>query len=169
LAATLTATALAKEPPGRKEFRPPSRGLIEAWFTGKNAPPRKPNKAAERVREEEAEVRPTKVDETAANRAVEEAAYLRRLQVCTKLREVAVQTNDVDLERLVDQLEERVWNVYAQRTLNLSAGKANLESAGGPAEKKAAATASKRPSRRSESEATSDEPIIHAVPAEEKP
>src|SRR5207248_2447959 len=37
------------------------------------------------------------VDEAVAKRSREEAALLRRLQACDKLREIAIQTNDKDL------------------------------------------------------------------------
>src|SRR5207245_2565264 len=59
------------------------------------------------------------VDEAAQQRNREEAAYLRRLAVCDKLKQIAYQTNDEKLQRQAEQLDERVWEVYSQRIANL--------------------------------------------------
>jgi hypothetical protein len=67
------------------------------------------------------------VDEAAQQRNREEAAYLRRLAVCDKLKQIAYQTNDEKLQRQAEQLDERVWEVYSQRIANLPVGRADLE------------------------------------------
>ena len=55
-------------------------------------------------------------DTAAALRAQEEANFLRRLAVCTKLREMALQTGDESLEQLADELEKKAGTVYKART-----------------------------------------------------
>jgi hypothetical protein len=44
--------------------------------------------------------------------------YLRRLAVCAELKEIASRTNDLELERKIEQLEERAFAVYNLRTGN---------------------------------------------------
>lgn len=68
------------------------------------------------------------LDEAAAERGREEAALLRRLQACDKLKEMALRTNDNDLLRLAEQLEERAQKVYAHRTARLAGGAGSFES-----------------------------------------
>ena len=68
------------------------------------------------------------VDEAATKRSREEATLLRRLQACDKLREIAIQANDNDLLRRVEELEERAQTTYAQRTADLRGGTARFES-----------------------------------------
>lgn len=58
-------------------------------------------------------------DEAAAERKREQDTLLRRLAVCDKLTEIAVQTRDVDLQHVAEQLEERAQTAYAQRTAHL--------------------------------------------------
>jgi hypothetical protein len=55
-------------------------------------------------------------------RAREQAAWIRRQQVCLRLKELAEQANDPDLLRTAETLEQRSWNVYLQRTANLPTG-----------------------------------------------
>ncbi len=76
-----------------------------------------------------APVRPASlVDEAAAKRGQEEAALLRRLQACDKLREIAIQTKDDALLRRAEELEERAQATYAQRTDSLRGGAGSFES-----------------------------------------
>lgn len=60
--------------------------------------------------------KPRVVDEAVAERAQEEANLMRRLQVCDKLMEIAIRTNDTELLHRVEALEERAQTAYAQRT-----------------------------------------------------
>jgi hypothetical protein len=46
----------------------------------------------------------------------EKADWLRRVAVCDRLRAIAVQTNDEELARKADLLDQRIWEVYRQRT-----------------------------------------------------
>jgi hypothetical protein len=61
------------------------------------------------------------VDEAAAERAREESALLRRLEVCDKLMEIAVRTNDNDLMRKAEDLDRRARTAYSQHTAHLNA------------------------------------------------
>ena len=60
--------------------------------------------------------------------------------VCDKLAQVADNTNDEKLMHEVEELKERVWAIYQQRTANLSNGPATVEpdEARGPAGRKSA-------------------------------
>jgi hypothetical protein len=52
----------------------------------------------------------------------EKADWLRRVAVCDRLRAIAVQTNDEELARKADLLDQRIWEVYRQRTSGSPAG-----------------------------------------------
>jgi hypothetical protein len=68
------------------------------------------------------------VDEAVARRSREEAALLRRLRACDKLREIAIRCNDNGLLHRAEELEERAQATYAQRTAHLQANAAAFES-----------------------------------------
>lgn len=107
---------------------------LEALFGPKEAkpPPEKKTPAkpeAPAAKKPSAPAKPVAiVDEAATRRSREEANLLRRLLACDKLREIAIQTNDNDLLRRVDELEERVQTTYAQRTADLRGGTGSFES-----------------------------------------
>jgi hypothetical protein len=42
--------------------------------------------------------------------------WMRRQEVCDKLRQIALQTGDDDLRRKADALDQRAWDAYVQRT-----------------------------------------------------
>jgi hypothetical protein len=65
------------------------------------------------------ETEPSANDLAARRRALEEAALLRRDDVCDRLAEIAVQTNDAELANLAEQLKQRAWEVYTRRTAHL--------------------------------------------------
>src|SRR5260370_16767066 len=76
-----------------------------------------------------APVRPASlVDEAAAKRGQEEAALLRRLQACDKLREIAIQTKDDALLRRAEELEDRAHATYAHRTASLPSAAPTFQS-----------------------------------------
>lgn len=68
------------------------------------------------------------VEDVVAERNREEAALLRRLQACDKLKEIAIRTNDKDLLRRIEELEERAQTTYAQHTAHLQKGAGGFES-----------------------------------------
>ena len=71
---------------------------------------------------------PSPADEARGRRAREEADYFRRLEVCDQLREIAVRNEDHELLRRVDELTERAFNLYTQRTgARVPAGAAGLD------------------------------------------
>ncbi len=53
--------------------------------------------------------------------AREQAAFQRRVAVCDRLREIAIETNDTELDQLAQELNARAWAVYKQRTAKLEA------------------------------------------------
>jgi hypothetical protein len=57
-----------------------------------------------------------------ADRDREEKAYLRRIAVVDRLREIAIDTRDPDLLRQADQLEEKASALYQQRTGGMRGG-----------------------------------------------
>jgi hypothetical protein len=82
----------------------------------------------------------TVVDEAAAERAREEAILMRRLQVCDRLTEIAIRTNDTDLLHRAEALDERARTAYAQRTAYLRGSSATAESDGRVLERMASAS-----------------------------
>lgn len=72
----------------------------------KEAPPKKeePTKAAEPA---------PSVQEIQAKAKTD---LLRRQEICLRLREIAVQTGDEELNRKADQLDQRAFEIYLQRT-----------------------------------------------------
>ena len=80
-------------------------------------PQPKPKKTASAAKKAPQTVKPTPVvNEAAGDRAREEAALMRRLEVCDKLKEIALRTNDGELFRRAEVLDERARTTYAQRT-----------------------------------------------------
>jgi hypothetical protein len=49
----------------------------------------------------------------------EEAAYWRRVAVCDKLTDIALQTNDTELHDRAEQLQQRAFEVYMARVNGL--------------------------------------------------
>lgn len=59
---------------------------------------------------------PSPAEEARQRQARAEADFWRRVEVCDKLREVAVRKDDADMLRRVEELSERVYAVYLQRS-----------------------------------------------------
>jgi len=53
--------------------------------------------------------------------AREQAAFQRRVAVCDRLREIAIESNNTELDQLAQELNARAWAVYKQRTAKLEA------------------------------------------------
>lgn len=101
-------------------------GLLDYVF-GTAQRPSKPAPAAKsakpaKPKPEAAKAEPAKADEKPAASAAdrEQEAYLRRLAVCDRLREVADETKDEKLRQLADHLQDRAWELCVQRA-NLDA------------------------------------------------
>jgi hypothetical protein len=69
-----------------------------------------------------------------AIQAREERALWRRLDVCLDLREIADKKNDDALRERVDQLEQKAWEVYHQRTGTVGARTADAAALTRPAQ-----------------------------------
>lgn len=81
-------------------------------------PPERPKPPAPPSVQERAEKRAKET--AAALRAQEEANFLRRLAVCDRLRQLAVETGDDDLEKQADVLQAKAEIIYKQKTSNPS-------------------------------------------------
>ncbi len=100
------------------------------YFAGMNAStqpkpePAKPAKKKEAAKKpaEAAKPKPA-VDEAAVARVQEEATLMRRLEVCDKLKEIALRTNDNALFRKAEVLDEQARAAYAQRTATARGGR----------------------------------------------
>jgi hypothetical protein len=96
---------------------------------GKPVPPKPaPKPAPETAKTPPKPSKPAGGDAAVAERRREEAAFLRRLEVCDRLKEIAVRTNDTDLLRQAEQLSERAWATYSQHTAHLPGSAAVFES-----------------------------------------
>jgi hypothetical protein len=78
-------------------------------------PPAKSSKSKSEAKKPAPQPKPKALPETAKIQA-EQAALIRRLAVCDKLKEIALRTNDNDLLQRAEQLDARAWATYTQRT-----------------------------------------------------
>jgi hypothetical protein len=86
------------------------------WFTNLFQRPAAPAKAAP-AKKENTEVALEPLAPTAESRQRQARAdWLRRQEICLKLREIALATNDDDLARKADQLDQRAYDAYVQQT-----------------------------------------------------
>jgi len=85
---------------------------------------------------------PAQTETAAAIRRLEEAKLHRRQEVCQRLREIALETNDSGLEQIAEELDARAFKVYMDRTAHLPGG-SDAESPG-PGKKDPTSTASVR-------------------------
>jgi hypothetical protein len=105
---------------------------LAGWFGSKEPtverkPAPKPEVAA--AKKPSPPIKPVSiVDGAVARRSREEAALLRRLRACDKLKEIAIRTNDNSLLRRAEELEERAQTTYAQRTAHLQSNTDAFES-----------------------------------------
>lgn len=121
--------AADREGRGRAQKTPPEKeskwGWVNPanWFGSKEKPKEKAadakrGKAGKKdaAAGEDLAPLPTPADEARGRRNREEADLLRRLAVCDQLREVALRNDDHTLLQRVDELADRVFVVYTQRT-----------------------------------------------------
>lgn len=104
-----------------------SPGLLDRWFGKKEKPAPKPAPKPEKD-EPKKPVAAKPADDSAAERQREQDVLLRRLKVCDKLAEIALQTRDEELQRMAEQLDERARTAYSQRVSHLPCSSANFES-----------------------------------------
>jgi hypothetical protein len=62
------------------------------------------------------------VESAAARQAREKADFLRRIAVCDKLKDIAFQSNDGELLRKADQLDQRALAIYQQHSGQAAGG-----------------------------------------------
>src|SRR5262249_2818220 len=126
---------------GDAEAKPPARPFIRwsPWVTKmmatppptQRAPAKKPAPKPQKqsTKKAPAPAKPSSVvREAAAERAREEAALMRRLEVCDKLMEIAVRTNDNELLHRAEQLDERARANYSRKTSSSSVSKGAFQS-----------------------------------------
>ncbi len=104
--------ALAQDTDGDLHSAAPKpKAFWEGWF----APAPKPiEKKSDPI--PAAPAGPTAAELAAATRKRELAAYTRRMEVCDRLMEVAVEKNDEAMQARIEQLKDRAWELYQQRT-----------------------------------------------------
>jgi hypothetical protein len=111
-AGLMVATARAGDGDGDLRALPPVK---PSWWSGMTAAKEEPAVPKKIVPAENLPPQPA-ANTAATVQAREEAAYLRRMQVCDDLLEVADRTGDEAFREKVNQLMDKVWEVYLQRT-----------------------------------------------------
>lgn len=123
--------ALRAGPADKSSDKPAEKkSVFQKWFGSKEKEePKKEEVTAKKPNESETkeEATPSPATRAAAARLREENTLLRRLAVCDKLMEIAVRTNDTELARRVEQLDERARKTYADRTANLPANEVAVD------------------------------------------
>jgi hypothetical protein len=120
----LAAAGGARAQDGPSNTGAPAQG--SSWFSRWFGSSKRTEKKIVPRQDKESEARtaaankgPTVVEAAAVQRKREEAALMRRLEVCDRLRAIAEQTNDDELRRRADQLDEQANAAYIQRTAHL--------------------------------------------------
>ncbi len=88
-----------------------------SWFA-KKVPEGKKDAKGEPVKDNKADVE-------AARRLRAELEWKRRAEVCQKLRQIAFETHDDELDRFAERLDQRAWDTYVRQT-GVSAGGSGL-------------------------------------------
>ncbi len=96
---------------------------LPTWMGGK----KKPIDKESALLVTEKTVTPSPADLAASLREKELNAYWRRQEAALRLKTLALQANDEDQIRRIDQLMERIWTVYLKRTARLSGSPAGSE------------------------------------------
>jgi hypothetical protein len=104
-----TAATRAAEPPDDPPARK-SSGLLSLLGL---------RKQADKKEEAKREPRPIRID-PAALLLREKQDHARRMEVCIRLREIAIQNNDPALEAQADALEHRAFDLFRQRMSELA-------------------------------------------------
>ena len=88
------------------------------WGSSTPKPAPKPEKEA--AKSEKPKV--SALEQAMIIRNREEAALHRRWRVCDRMRQIALELQDKQLEQQADQLNERAWQIYVQRTSQFAVG-----------------------------------------------
>jgi len=124
LAGLAASAALAQDTDGDLHSAPTPGSTPKSWWAGWFGPAAKTDKPESKKPEAAAPpapVAPSPVELAAAARQRERAAFNRRMEVCDRLTEIAVQNNDTAMQSQIDQLRDRAWEVYQKRTADLPA------------------------------------------------
>src|SRR5262249_39147652 len=106
------AAASAQKPAGGKGSPPADTGSTWGKLFGNGDKPDR----VEEVKPEAPTGGPSPAESATREQARQRNAYLRRMLVCDRLRQIAQETNDADLERQADELQEQAWAVYQKHT-----------------------------------------------------
>jgi hypothetical protein len=112
----------ADPPPDDPDAAPPKGWHVAPWLQKEiddqnPTPPPKPKKPAPKpdaVKPAAPKPAPV-VDKHPVSADLEQKDFLRRLAVCDQLLKIAQDTHDEELERKVQQLNERAWAIYRRR------------------------------------------------------
>jgi len=130
------AAAVAEEPDGDAKAAPAKSGWWSNWLGEKPKPKAKIEK---RPPAEDTPAPPRAADRGVMEQKRQMNAVLRRMEVCDRLRMVALQSGNEELMRQADELEARAREVYRQQTAHLPTQAQPLEADQKPKEKKLAA------------------------------
>jgi hypothetical protein len=114
--------AAAEEPQGDSKSAPAKSGWWSGWF-GDKAPSAKPKAKFKGEKNAPVEDRPAPsnpAESAATEQKRQMNAYLRRVEVCLRLRQVAEQTGNADLQRQAEEMDARAWEIYRRQTAQLS-------------------------------------------------
>lgn len=93
---------------------------LSAFNRFNGGPPTAPVVTPEKPKTRPSEIEKKAVETAAALRAQEEANLLRRMAVCDRLKQIALETGDAKLEEEAMRLELKAEEVYRQRTKTLA-------------------------------------------------
>jgi hypothetical protein len=110
--------------------KPAAAGWWSGWFGGQDKP------EARKAGADRPSPGPSVVERAEAVRQRELKNYLRRIDVCDRLAQIAEDANDQQMVSQVEELKERVWAVYQQRSGRLAPG-ATPETEDAPAQREA--------------------------------
>jgi hypothetical protein len=127
------AAAMADDADGDAKTTPAKSGLWSSWLGEKPKPKAKTTKKP--PAEERPLPRPAEPAGTEQQREMN--AVLRRMEVCDRLRTIALQTGNDELMRQAEELEARAQEIYRRHTANPPAA-APVEEDTQPVEKKPA-------------------------------
>ncbi|MCS7046727.1 MAG: hypothetical protein NZO58_10255 [Gemmataceae bacterium] len=85
-----------------------SAWTIRFWPFSKRAPETQTHAAGQAADKQQAQIE-------AARKLRAELDWKRRAEVCQKLRQIAFETKDDELDRLAERLDQRAWDVYVRQ------------------------------------------------------
>jgi hypothetical protein len=113
----LASAAAAQAPEGGSSLSGPTKGWWAAWFGGRAAAK---DPAVQAVVEVPAVAAPEPAPTAAEEQQRQLRAFMRRMEVCDRMKQIALLQGDAELERQADLLLARAFEVYKQRVAGLS-------------------------------------------------